>query len=79
MATIIATSTGPVEVSDVVVAMEELRRRKAAAVARVLSSQLRRIDQLWAKYESTGDPAWLEAAVAADEFYRRLRARSVAS
>lgn len=73
----IPTVTGPVQVSDVVTALHELRRRRDRALCSVLSAQLRVVDFCWDRYERTGEQRWLDAATAADRMYLQLRERVV--
>lgn len=42
----------------------------------LMASQLRRIDLCWARFEETGEDRWLEAALAADRAYLRMKERS---
>lgn len=45
--------------------------------ASLLEWQLRRIDRLWQRFERTGDERWMDAAIEADRFYRRMVALGV--
>lgn len=40
---------------------------------RLVERQTRRIDLLWTRFESTGEDRWLDAALAADRVYLRMR------